>query len=154
MHLNKIGGLALACLLSAVVFTNLADLFKHGVDLETAEVVSEIPHLLPYAWVDPETGSVLQPARGGAILELDMWGAEKRVLRALPEGDANREYARIITEDVARMETIINDLLDLSKIEADKIVIEIIECSLSEILDSVEALMKTRAREKGTMLPL
>ncbi|MCA9493025.1 MAG: WD40 repeat domain-containing protein [Myxococcales bacterium] len=57
------------------------------VDLGTCEVVSEVSDLLPYAWVDPETGDILQPARGAAILELDMWGKEKRVLRALPEGE-------------------------------------------------------------------
>ncbi|MEQ1506928.1 MAG: WD40 repeat domain-containing protein [Myxococcota bacterium] len=57
------------------------------VDLHACEVVSEVPDLLPYAWVDPETGDILQPARGAAILELDLRGAEKRVLRALPEGE-------------------------------------------------------------------
>ena len=57
------------------------------VDLNKAEVVSEVPGLLPYVWVDPETGTILQPARGGAILEMDMYGAEKNVLRALPEGE-------------------------------------------------------------------
>ncbi len=57
------------------------------VDLKTAEVVSEVPNLLPYAWVDPETGGILQPARGAAILEFDMFGKERRVLRGLPEGE-------------------------------------------------------------------
>ena len=32
----------LACLLTAVAFTNLADLFKHGVDLETADLVGTV----------------------------------------------------------------------------------------------------------------
>lgn len=32
----------LACLLSAVAFTNLADLFRHGVDLETADLVGTV----------------------------------------------------------------------------------------------------------------
>lgn len=57
------------------------------VDLRTCEVVSEVPNLLPYAWVDPETGDIVQPARGAAILEKDMHGHDKRVLRALPEGE-------------------------------------------------------------------
>jgi WD40 repeat protein len=57
------------------------------VDIESGEVVSEVAGLLPYTWVDPETGDILQPARGSAILELDMYGEEKRVLRALPEGE-------------------------------------------------------------------
>ena len=56
------------------------------VDLASGDVVSEVPNLLPYAWVDPETGDILQPARGAAVLALDMHGREKRVLRALPEG--------------------------------------------------------------------
>jgi hypothetical protein len=57
------------------------------VDLESAEVVAEVPNLLPYVWVDPETGFILQPARGNAIQELDLYGAERRILRALPEGE-------------------------------------------------------------------
>lgn len=57
------------------------------VDVRTCEVVSEVPNLLPYAWVDPESGDIVQPARGAAILELDMHGHDKRVLRALPEGE-------------------------------------------------------------------
>jgi signal transduction histidine kinase len=39
-------------------------------------------------------------------------GFARTLLRALDEDDPNREFARIITEDVGRMETIINDLLD------------------------------------------
>jgi len=57
------------------------------VDLTQTEVVSEIAGALPYAWVDPETGNVLQPARGSAIHELDMYGKDHKVSRALPEGE-------------------------------------------------------------------
>jgi hypothetical protein len=57
------------------------------VDVHKGEVVAEVPNLLPYVWVDPENGFILQPARGGAVLELDMYGNERRVFRALPEGE-------------------------------------------------------------------
>ncbi len=57
------------------------------VDMLSCEVVSEVSGLLPYAWVDPESGDIVQPARGAAILERDMYGHDKRVLRALPEGE-------------------------------------------------------------------
>ena len=50
-------------------------------------MVSEVNGLLPYVWVDPETGHLLQPARGGALVELDMEGNEVRVLRSLPDGE-------------------------------------------------------------------
>lgn len=55
--------------------------------LRKGEVVSEVPNLVPYAWVDPETGNILQPTRGAALLELDMHGNEVKVSRSLPEGE-------------------------------------------------------------------
>ncbi len=39
-------------------------------------------------------------------------GFARTLHRALDKDDPNREFARIITEDVARMETIVNDMLD------------------------------------------
>ena len=54
------------------------------VDLDKGEVVSEVPNLLPYVWVDPENGFLLQPGRGGAVLEMDMYGQERRVMRSMP----------------------------------------------------------------------
>ncbi|RKZ16077.1 hypothetical protein DRQ50_06675, partial [bacterium] len=39
-------------------------------------------------------------------------GFARTLLRSLEEEDPNREFARIITQEVSRMETIINDLLD------------------------------------------
>ncbi|MCB9758908.1 MAG: WD40 repeat domain-containing protein [Alphaproteobacteria bacterium] len=56
------------------------------VDLHACDVVHELNDMHPYAWVDPETGHVLEPARSGAILERGMNGEELRVLRSLPEG--------------------------------------------------------------------
>jgi PAS domain S-box-containing protein len=47
---------------------------------------------------------------------------------------------------------VINDILDLSKIEADKMVIERVETSLSGVLHEVMSLMRPRAEEKGLTL--
>jgi signal transduction histidine kinase/FixJ family two-component response regulator len=49
---------------------------------------------------------------------------------------------------------LINDILDVSKIEADKIDIEAIECSLIELLEDVKTLMKIRAIDKGLDLAI
>lgn len=57
------------------------------VDLDSGEVASEVAGLLPYVWVDADRGELVQPARGAAILEVDRWGNEQRVLRSLPGGE-------------------------------------------------------------------
>ncbi|MHC4104262.1 MAG: PAS domain-containing hybrid sensor histidine kinase/response regulator [Planctomycetota bacterium] len=44
---------------------------------------------------------------------------------------------------------IIDDILDISKIEAGKICIEIIDCSLKQLLCDIDALMRPQAGQKG-----
>jgi PAS domain S-box-containing protein len=48
--------------------------------------------------------------------------------------------------------TIINDILDISKIEAGKMTVETVETPLLGILQEVESLLRPRAREKGLEL--
>lgn len=55
------------------------------VDIHAQQLVSEVGGLHKAAWVDAEHGLILEPARASAILERDMRGAERRVLRALPD---------------------------------------------------------------------
>ncbi len=47
---------------------------------------------------------------------------------------------------------LINDILDLSKIEAGRLEIERIECSPAEIISDVVSLVKVRAKKKGLLL--
>lgn len=56
------------------------------VDIQANDVAYELKGLHPFAWVDAETGFVLEPARSGAVLERNMDGSERRVLRSLPGG--------------------------------------------------------------------
>lgn len=56
------------------------------VDLENKEVAQEVPSLLPYVWVDTDNEVLIQPGRGGAIVDVDRSGEDQRVLRALPDG--------------------------------------------------------------------
>ncbi|MCL6524863.1 MAG: PAS domain S-box protein [Thermoflavifilum sp.] len=59
-----------------------------------------------------------------------------------------QEYLRSIQEAVDTLLTLINDLLDLSKIKAGKLEIEKLPFSLREILQSVDHLFHFRAAEK------
>ncbi|MDQ7087214.1 MAG: ATP-binding protein [Acidobacteriota bacterium] len=62
------------------------------------------------------------------------------------------EYAEIIHSSGKALLAIINDVLDLSKIEAGRIGLEEIEFDLSEMVASVAALMAARAAKKGLEL--
>ena len=64
----------------------------------------------------------------------------------LSEEQAN--YVDIINNAGKNLLNIINDILDLSKIESGKVVLEMAECSLPELLDDLRNLMQVRAAAK------
>lgn len=57
------------------------------IDVHACEVIHEVPDLSRHAWVDAENGLILESARSSALLEREMDGRERRVLRALPDGE-------------------------------------------------------------------
>jgi signal transduction histidine kinase/CheY-like chemotaxis protein len=63
--------------------------------------------------------------------------------------EKNLEYAQTIERNGKFLLQIVNDVLDLSKIEAGRCEIERIGCNVGELLDDVEALMEGRCQAKG-----
>lgn len=63
--------------------------------------------------------------------------------------DKNLEYAQTIERNGNYLLEIVNDVLDLSKIEAGRCELEQIESNVAELLDDVRGLMDLRCREKG-----
>ncbi len=68
-----------------------------------------------------------------------------------PESSSTERLAHIqtIRRNGEHLLTILNDILDLSKIEAGKMTIEQVRCSPSMIIVDVASLMRVRAKEKG-----
>ena len=62
--------------------------------------------------------------------------------------DVQQDYVNIIWDSARYLLQLINDILDLSKIEAGKFDIEIIDCSLKELFDNIESLMRPATKEK------
>ena len=66
----------------------------------------------------------------------------------------NAEAAAIIKRNAEHLLNLINDILDLSKIEAGKLAVEQIDCSPRRILSEVISLMRIRANAKNLPLEL
>ena len=64
----------------------------------------------------------------------------------------NREHVRTICRNGRHLLGLINDILDLSKIEAGKMDMESVACSAVGIVEEVVSLMRVRAVEKGLSL--
>ncbi len=59
-----------------------------------------------------------------------------------------RDYLLTSKSSAGILLSVINDILDISKIEAGKLNVEIIDCSLNDILADVNSLMRPRVAEK------
>ena len=68
--------------------------------------------------------------------------------------DATIEAAQIIKRNGEHLLSLINDVLDLARIEAGKEKIEVVACSPRQVAAEVVALMKARADAKGLDLSL
>lgn len=66
--------------------------------------------------------------------------------------DSQREYLTTIQNSGQTLTTIINDILDLSKIEAGKLELETIEFNLTELIDETLALFIKPAAEKALQI--
>ena len=63
--------------------------------------------------------------------------------------EESHELARIINSSSESLLSIINDVLDLSKMESGKLKIELIECDLGSVAEDVRKLLKFESDKKG-----
>ncbi|MFW6114570.1 MAG: PAS domain-containing sensor histidine kinase, partial [bacterium] len=63
--------------------------------------------------------------------------------------DEQREYLSTIQRNAQSLLTIINDILDLSKIEAEKLEVEPMDCSPRQLVEDVKKSLQKHADEKG-----
>lgn len=75
-------------------------------------------------------------------------GMTRLLLTKDPKPDQMR-YLRAIQMSADNLLVIINDILDLSKIEAGKIIIEHVDFSVREVVQSVRDMLMLKAEEKG-----
>lgn len=78
-----------------------------------------------------------------------MLGFAQRLLHMEPGDPEHNDAIRTIMRNGDHLSELINDILDLSKIEAGKLSIDLRPCSPLEILQDVRALMRIRAEQKN-----
>jgi len=66
--------------------------------------------------------------------------------------DKQREYANIVIKSSKRLLSIVNDILDISKIEAGAVTLNLENVNLNKLLDELEAFYKPIASENNLML--
>ncbi|OAI57342.1 hypothetical protein AYO47_08170 [Planctomyces sp. SCGC AG-212-M04] len=74
--------------------------------------------------------------------------------RGVDEGDAalRQDYLDIISTSGKHLLTVINDVLDLSKIEAGRLEVECIPCSPHQVISEATSVLRIKAAEKGLNL--
>jgi PAS domain S-box-containing protein len=80
----------------------------------------------------------------GAIL-----GFADMLLHRSPEECAQAGCVQIIQRNAMHLLELINEILDLSKVEAGQMKVERVSCDLPDLLSEIIALMRPRAAEKG-----
>jgi signal transduction histidine kinase/ActR/RegA family two-component response regulator len=76
------------------------------------------------------------------------------LLLASPLNDEQRHHAELIRSSGQSLLAIINDILDLSKIEAGRMTLEIVDFPLRDTIEEVVTLLRVRAEAKGLQLGL
>ena len=71
------------------------------------------------------------------------------ILRRKPHSEEQKPYLEAIAQSSENLLVIINDILDLSKIEADRITFEQVPFAPREVIANVERIMRFKADEKG-----
>ena len=113
-------------------------------DLETARLASEQANKVKSAFLANMSHEIRTPM--SAILGMSRMLIETDLTRT------QREYLSTIVDSGESLLTIINDILDLSRIEADKIQIEQVPFSLEDNLFDALRSLAVKANEKGLEL--
>jgi signal transduction histidine kinase/ActR/RegA family two-component response regulator len=117
---------------------------KQAEDLQREKVAAETANRLKSAFLANMSHEIRTPMT--AIL------GYTELLKENPRSDEAAEYLDTIERSGNHLLELINDILDLSKIEAHQMELERIPCSPADVVGEVLSVMGARALEKGLLL--
>ncbi len=128
------------------LMTDLTDIHDSEIKLEEARKMAEESNRLKSDFLANMSHELRTPMT--AII-----GYSEEVLEQLAQGEQQEMVATILNNGQYLLE-LMNDILDLSKVESGKLEIERIECDLPSVCQSVYQLMEGRATQKGIELKI
>ncbi len=142
-HPKRIGGKIMGCV---VTYFDISERLRIAEELSRAKAAAESASQAKSDFLANMSHEIRTPM--AAIL-----GYVDILLRQVSEPD-DVECLRVIQRNGVHLLEIINDILDLSKIEAGRLQLETVPLSLEVVLGEVMSLMNVRAVEKGLDLRL
>jgi len=128
-----------------VINQDITEQKKQTIDLIEAKEHAEESNKLKSAFLANMSHEIRTPMNG-------ILGFSELLKEPGLTGDQQQEYIRIIEKSGARMLNIINDIVDISKIEAGLINVNITETYINENIESIYLFFKPQVEGKGMQL--